>query len=148
PDAPAGDPLNCGAQSCTLVLDLRSKAAAVRPSPQTFVLASASPDDHGFLVNPAVDGRSLVAVLGDGAPTFASVPFAQTVFGIGRSGRAALLLSTATFPVFPVVADLASGTTTAVSFLDNNSSAPPLDPDGDFVIREGIAHLDTGTIEA
>ena len=145
-DAPAGDPSNCGLFNCIAVVDFQSGAASVRAVDQGGAFASVSPDDRGFLVNGAVSGQSLVVTFGAGAPGFSTIPSAGQIFGIGVTGRAAFLLSTGSFPFHPVIADLASGTTTNVSFYD--TSVPlPIGSDGDFVVGEGIAHLDTASVQ-
>ena len=143
-DAPAGDPANCASFECVAVVDLQSGVAAIRGAGQSG-FAQASLDDRGFLVNGPVSGQSLVVALGAGGPAFSTVPLSGQIYGIGATGRAALL-SPGFFPSPPVISDLVSGTTTSVSFYDG-SFPDPIGSDGDFVIGEGIAHLNTASVQ-
>jgi hypothetical protein len=142
-DAPASDPVNCGTSQCTVLIDLQTGQTAMRNDLLFGAFPNASPDDRGFLVNdPALGGDSLLATFGADGPTFLPAPPASQVLAIGGNERAALLVSNVTVPFRTVLADLTTNTTTPVSSL--NSS--PLGS-SDYVVAEGIAHLDTGVLE-
>jgi hypothetical protein len=147
-NAAGSDPASCGVAECTVVVDRRLGTRTVAPSPIGSFAAVASPDDRGLLINSS--GGSRLAIFGAGAPLLASIPSSGTILGVSADGQKALV-GQATFLRAPhTLVNLATGVLTPVTVPAISQTGAPLQlgSTNDFVVAEGIAHIDTGTVES
>ncbi|MFL5390777.1 MAG: carboxypeptidase-like regulatory domain-containing protein [Myxococcales bacterium] len=145
--AGASDPANCGSSECTLVIDRRNGTRAFANPAIGFFNATSSPDDRGFAINGSAG--PLIAVFGAAAPAFASTPASGLLLGIGGDGRHALVGQGGLRGPYSLV-DLVSGAAIPVTAPSISATGSPiqLGTTNDFVVAEGVAHVDTGVIES
>jgi hypothetical protein len=149
-NAAASDPASCGSSECTLVIDRRNGTRTFANPAIGFFNATPSPDDRGFAIIPVLGSAGpLIAVFGAPAPALASAATSGLLLGIGADGRHALVGQGALRGPYSLV-DLVSGAATPVTGPSISQTGSPLQlgSTNDFVVAEGVAHVDTGVVES
>jgi hypothetical protein len=146
-NALASDPASCGSPECTLVIDRRNGTRTFANPAMGLFSATSSPDDRGFAINGSTG--PLIALFGAAAPTLVSTTASGLLLGIGADGRHALVGQGGLRGPYSLV-DLVSGAATPVTAPSISPTGSPiqLGSTNDFLVAEGMAHVDTGVVES